>query len=203
MFFINWRFTLIALSVAPVLAVVVFKYTRSIRKASREVRKKEGEMVSVIQEVLSSMRVVKAFAREEYEAHRLEEESLENVEIALRARAMKARLSPLVEVIVAVGTALVLWFGARMVLAGSLLPGSLVLFVWYLGKMYKPMQELSKMTDSYSKAAVAYERIREVMDRDGDVKDLPGAREIVRMKGAIEFDHVNFAYDPKSPSSKT
>jgi ATP-binding cassette subfamily B protein len=199
MFFINWQFTLIALSVAPVLAVVVFKYTRSIRKASREVRKKEGEMVSVIQEVLSSMRVVKAFAREEYEAHRLEEESLENVEIALRARAMKARLAPLVEVIVAAGTALVLWFGARMVLAGSLLPGSLVLFVWYLGKMYKPMQELSKMTDSYSKAAVAYERIREIMDRDGDVKDLPGARGIVGMKGAIEFDHVNFAYDPKSP----
>src|SRR5580658_5245424 len=133
MFYINWRFTLIALSVAPVLALVVFRYTRSIRKASREVRKKEGEMVSVIQEVLSSMRVVKAFAREEYEAHRLEEESLENVEIALRARAMKARLSPLVEVIVAAGTALVLWFGARMVLNGSLLPGSLVLFVWYLG----------------------------------------------------------------------
>jgi len=199
MFFINWRFTLIALSVAPVLAVVVFKYTRSIRKASREVRKKEGEMVSVIQEVLSSMRVVKAFAREEYEAQRLEEESLENVEIALRARAMKARLAPLVEVIVAAGTALTLWFGARMVLAGSLPPGSLVLFVWYLGKMYKPMQELSKMTDSYSKAAVAYERIREIMDRDGDVKDLPIAREIVRMKGAIEFDHVSFAYEPKSP----
>ena len=199
MFFIDWRFTLIALSVAPVLAVVVFKYTRSIRKASREVRKKEGEMVSVIQEVLSSMRVVKAFAREEYEAQRLEEESLENVEIALRARTMKARLAPLVEVIVAAGTALVLWFGARLVLDGSLPPGSLVLFVWYLGKMYKPMQELSKMTDSYSKAAVAYERIREIMDRDGDVKDLPGAREIVRMKGAIEFDHVNFAYDQNSP----
>jgi subfamily B ATP-binding cassette protein MsbA len=86
-----------------------------------------------------------------------------------------------------------------MVLDGSLPPGSLVLFVWYLGKMYKPMQELSKMTDSYSKAAVAYERIREVMDRDGDVKDMPGAREVTAMKGAIEFDHVNFAYDPNAP----
>ena len=73
MFYINWRFTLIALSVAPVLALVVYRYTRSIRKASREVRKKEGEMVSVIQEVLSSMRVVKAFAREDYEVHRLED----------------------------------------------------------------------------------------------------------------------------------
>jgi len=179
--------------------VVVFRYTRSIRKASREVRKKEGEMVSVIQEVLSSMRVVKAFAREDYEVHRLEEESLENVEIALRARNMKARLAPMVEVIVAAGTALVLWFGARMVLAGNLSPGSLVLFIWYLGKMYKPMQELSKMTDSWSKAAIAYERIREIMEMDGEVEDLPGARKISRLKGAIEFDHVTFGYDPKSP----
>ena len=75
---LNWQFTLIALSVAPVLFVVVFHYTRRIKKASREVRKKEGEIVSVIQEVLSSIRVVKAFAREDYEQQRLEEESLES-----------------------------------------------------------------------------------------------------------------------------
>ena len=199
MFYINWRFTLIALSVVPMLALVVFKYTREIKKASREVRKKEGEIVSTIQEVLSSMRVVKAFAREDYEVHRLEEESLENVEIALRARGLKARLSPMVEVIVAVGTALVLWFGSRMVLDGSLSPGSLVLFIWYLGKMYKPMQDLSKMTDSYSKAAIGYERIREIMDMDGEIKDLPGARRITNLKGTIEFDHVDFGYDPQSP----
>jgi len=200
MFYINWQFTLIALSVAPVLALVVFKYTRSIRKASREVRKKQGEMVSVIQEVLSSMRVVKAFAREDYEVHRLEEESLENVEIALRARAVKARLSPLVEVIVAIGTGLVLWFGARLVLAGSLSAGSLVMFIWYLGKMYKPMQDLSKMTDAYSKASIGYERIREILDMDGEVKDQPGARKVARLRGKIEFDHVTFGYDPKSPT---
>ena len=200
MFCINWQFTLIALSVAPLLALVVFKYTRSIRKASREVRKKQGEMVSVIQEVLSSMRVVKAFAREDYEVHRLEEESLENVEIALRARAVKARLSPLVEVIVAIGTGLVLWFGGRLVLAGSLSAGSLVMFIWYLGKMYKPMQELSKMTDAYSKASIGYERIREILDMEGEVKDQPGARKIARLRGEIEFDHVTFGYDPKCPT---
>jgi ATP-binding cassette subfamily B protein len=123
MFYLNWRFTLIALSVAPPLFAVIFTYTRRIKKASREVRKKEGEIVSVIQEVLSSIRVVKAFAREDYEQRRLEEESLEGVEIALRARKLKARLAPLVEIIVAVGTGLVLWFGARMVLSGSLSAG--------------------------------------------------------------------------------
>ncbi|MDP9055595.1 MAG: ABC transporter ATP-binding protein/permease [Acidobacteriota bacterium] len=200
MFYINWQFTLIALSVAPVLALVVFKYTRSIRKASREVRKKEGEIVSTIQEVLSSMRVVKAFAREDYEVHRLEEESLENVEIALRARSIKARLAPLVEVITSIGMALMLWFGARMVLTGALTVGSLVTFIWYLGKMYKPMQDLSKMTDSYSKASVGYERIREILDMEGEVKDKPGAKKVSKLKGNIEFDHVTFAYDPKCPT---
>jgi ATP-binding cassette, subfamily B, bacterial len=200
MFYLNWRFTFIALSVAPVLGLVVFKYTRSIKKAAREVRRKEGEIASVIQEVLSSMRVVKAFAREDYEVRRLEEESLENVEIALRARGLKAKLSPLVAVIVAAGTALVLWFGARMVLDGSLSPGSLIIFISYLGKMYKPMQDLSKMTDAYSKAAIGYERIREILDMNGEVRDMPGARKVSRVKGAIEFDHVTFGYDPKSPT---
>ena len=108
---------------------MVFSYTRRIKKASREVRKKEGEIVSVMQEVLSSIHVVKAFAREDYEQKRLEEESLEGVEIGLRARSLKAKLAPLVEVIVAVGTCLVLWFGARMVLSGALSAGSLVLFI--------------------------------------------------------------------------
>src|SRR5205085_12265523 len=106
MFWIDWRFTLISLSVSPLLFFVAFRYTRLIRQTSREVRRKEGEIVSTIQEVLSSIRVVKAFATEEFEQSRLEEQSLESVEIGLKARNLKARLAPMVEVIVAVGTSL-------------------------------------------------------------------------------------------------
>ena len=200
MFYINWHFTLIALSVAPVLFFVVYRYTRLIKKASREVRKKEGEIVSVVQEVLTSIRVVKAFAREDYEQHRLEEQSLESVDLALRARGLKARLSPIVEIIVAAGTALVLWFGGRMALEGNLSPGSLILFIWYLGKMYKPMQELSKMTDAYSKAAVGYERIREILETQRDVRDLRGSRNAPRFRGHIEFENVSFSYGPDNPT---
>ena len=78
---------------------------------------------------------------------------------------------------------MVLWFGGRLALAGACSPGSLVLFIWYLGKMYKPMQDLSKMTDAYSKAAVGYERIREVLEIERDVQDLPGARRAPRFRG--------------------
>lgn len=199
MFFLNWRFTLIALSISPVLFAIVYTYTRRIKKASREVRKKESEIVSVIEEVLGSIRVVKAFAREDYESRRLEEESLESVEIALRARSLKAKLAPIVQIIVAVGTFLVLWFGGRMVLSGAITAGSLVVFIQYLSKMYKPMQELSKMTDSYSKALVGYERIQEILETEREVKDLPKAKPAPRFKGKIAFDHVSFSYAPESP----
>jgi len=202
MFYINWRFTLIALSVAPVLFMIVYTYTRRIKRASRAVRKKEGEIVSVIEEVLGSIRVVKAFAREDYELRRLEEESLEGVEINLRARGLKAKLTPIVQIIVAVGTCLVLWFGTRMVLSTTLSAGSLIVFILYLGKMYKPMQELSKMTDAYSKAAVGYERIQEVLQTDKEVKDLPRSRPAPRFRGQIEFEHVHFYYTQDTPILK-
>jgi ATP-binding cassette subfamily B protein len=199
MFYLNWRFTLIALSVAPVLFGVVYSYTRRIKKASRAVRKKEGEITSVVEEVLSSIRVVKAFAREDFEVKRLEEEGLEGVELALRARSLKARLTPIVDLIVAVGTCLVLWFGAHLVLSGSLSAGAMVVFILYLSKMYKPMQELSKMTDTYSKAAVGYERIREVLEAANEVKDTRRAIRAPRFRGAIEFDNVSFNYVPDTP----
>jgi subfamily B ATP-binding cassette protein MsbA len=202
MFYINWRFTLIALSVAPVLFLVVFYFTRRIKKASRAVRKKESELLSVVEEVLTSMRVVKAFAREDYEQRRFESQSLENVEAALQARRVKAKLSPVVQVIVAIGTCLVLWYGARLALSGQLSAGMLIVFLLYLGSMYKPMRELSKMTDTVSKAAVGYERIEEVLRIDSVVRDLPRARRAPRFKGNIEFDHVDFSYDGENPVLK-
>src|SRR5205807_2264019 len=134
-----------------------------------------------------------------YEQERLEEASLEEVESAMQARGLKAKLTPLVDLIVAGGTCLVLWFGARMTLSGALSVGSMVLFIQYLSKMYKPMQELSKMTDSYSKAAVGYERIQEILQTDNEVHDQRGAKAAKKLQGKIEFEHVSFAYTPDQP----
>src|SRR6187551_484751 len=202
MFYMNWRFTLISLSIAPVLFAVVYFLTLKIKKASREVRKKESELVSTVQEVFSSIRVVKAFAREDYEQHRFERQSLENIETALRAQSLKMKLSPVVEIIVATGTCLMLGFGARMVLAGQLTPGELVLFLFYLGKLYKPMRDLSKMTNTISKAGVGFERIREILETESKVRDLPRARRAGPFKGRIEFENVSFGYKPEEPIIK-
>jgi len=199
MLYLNWAFTVIALLVAPALFFVVYHYTHRIKNASRAMRQQEGEVVSVLEEVLSSIRVVKAFAREDYEQKRFERESRESVEKALEARNFKAKLPPLVEMIVAAGTCLVLWYGARLVLTGSLTSGGLLVFLLYLGKMYKPMRELSKMTDTISKADVGWERIREVLEGETQVRDLPGAKRAPRFRGRIEFDHVRFAYNGDGP----
>src|SRR5262245_25439982 len=196
MFYINWRFTLVALSVAPVLFTVVYFYSRRIKKATRAVRRKESEMLSGVAEILGSIQVVQAFAREDYEERKFSWESRQSVQAALAARAMKAKLSPIVDILVAVGTILVLGFGARLAMNGELSIGVLIVFLTYLKQSYKPMRELSKMTNTISKAAIAFERIQEVMSSESRVADLPTAGNAPPFKGRIDFDRVSFSYGP-------
>ena len=202
MFYMNWRFTLVGLSVAPVMFFFVYVYTRQIKKASRLVKKREGELMSGVAEVLTSIQVVQAYAREDYEDRRFDWESRQNVAAGLRARNMKARLSPMVDLLVAVGTCLVLGYGARLVLSGALSTGQLIIFLMYLGKTYKPMRDLSKMTNTVSKATVSFERIQELLDMESRIRDLPDARPAPRFAGALVFDHVTFSYDGTTPILK-
>ena len=196
MLYASWRFTLISLAIAPVLFVIVYFFTRRIKNASRDVRKTESALISTVQEVFSSIRVVKAFAREDYEQQRFERQSLDNIETYLQARGMKMMLAPIVDVVVATGTCLMLGYGARMVMTNQLTAGVLVVFLAYLRMMYKPMRDLSKMTDTVSKASVAFERIREILETESAVRDRPRARPARGFKGRIEFEHVAFGYSP-------
>ncbi|MBI2149684.1 MAG: ABC transporter ATP-binding protein [Acidobacteria bacterium] len=196
MLYFDWRFTLIALTVAPFLFLFVYSYTHRIKKATRAVKKKEVEIVSKTQEVFSSIRVVKAFAREKYEKKRFKEVSMETVKMALRARALKAGLSPGVQLITAAGTALVLWYGARVVMEGALSLGDLTLFLAYLSKLYSPIRGLSKLPDSFSKPAIAFERIQEVMDVEIKSPGRLKPHKAPEFKGRIEFENVNFGYTP-------
>ena len=196
MFVLDWRFSLIGLSVAPFLFAVIFRFTRRIRSAARDVKRKESELASVVQESIASVRVVKAFGQEDFEERRLDRESQEAVDLSLRARSYKARLAPSVDVLVALGTALVLLYGVRLVLRNELTAGALLVFIAYLGKMYKPMKDLSKMSDTLSKAAVSFERIGELLSIERQVRDRPGALPARSLRGRVEFSHVAFGYRP-------
>ena len=120
MFYLDWRFSLIGLSVAPLLFVIVYRFTRGIKKATRAVKRKESELASVVQESIASVRVVKAFAQRGLRGGAVWISRARRAwHSSLRARSIKARLPPLVDIIVAIGTCLVLWFGVRLVLAGQ------------------------------------------------------------------------------------
>ena len=199
MLYLDWRFTLLALAVAPLLFLVVYRRTHRIKEAAREVKARESGLASIIQESLASIRVVRAFAREPYEEARLEREGRAAMQAALRARSIKAALPPMVDLIVAAGTGAVMLVGVRLVLDGRLTSGTLIVFVLYLAKLYKPIKSLARMTDMLSKSAVAFERIRELLATRSEVTDAPGARVAPRFRGQLELRDVSFSYVPARP----
>jgi ABC-type multidrug transport system fused ATPase/permease subunit len=202
MFWLNWDFALIAVGVAPFLLLFVMRFRKAVKKAAREVRRRESDMVGVVQQGLESIRVVNAFGRQELEETHLLDASRAAVQAALKARRVKSLLSPVVAVTVSLCTAFVLWRGASLVLASAMTAGSLTVFLSYLHKFFKPVQDLAKMTGTIAQAAVGVERVRGILDIDMNIPELPDAREPGRLEGAIEFDRVAFAYDAAKPVLK-
>ena len=199
MFALNWRFTLVALAVTPLLTVFVVRLRRLVRESTHDVRRRQSEIVSIVQEGLGSIRVVKAFARGAFERQRLEAKSRETVEAALYARRVRSLLGPVVTVFTAVGTAGVLWFGARQVLAGAMSAGDLVVFITYLGRLFRPIQALARASTNIAQATVGLERVRAVLDADERLPRHPQARHVERVQGRVEFRDVRFGYDPARP----
>ena len=199
MLYLDWRFALLALAVAPLLYLVVSRRTRRIKQAAREVKQHESALASVVQESLSAIRTVRTLAREDHEEARLDRESSAAMHAALQARRLKAALPPLVDLIVAAGTCGVMLVGVRLVLAGQMTSGTLIVFVLYLGKLYKPMKNLARMIDAMSKSAVAFERIRELLETPAAVPDAPGARPAPALRGRIDLRGVRFRYEPNVP----
>jgi ABC-type multidrug transport system fused ATPase/permease subunit len=193
---LNWRFTLVALAVTPLLFVFVSRLRKVIREATHDVRRRQSEIVSIVQEGLGAIRVVKAFAQGAFERQRLEAKSRESVQAALYARRVRSLLGPVVTTLVAVGTAAVLWFGAHEVLRGAMTAGALVVFLNYLGRLFRPIQALARASTNVAQAAVGLDRIRAVLDADDRLPRHPEARPIDVVAGAVEFRDVSFGYDP-------
>jgi ABC-type multidrug transport system fused ATPase/permease subunit len=199
MFSLNWSFTLIALAVVPLVVLFAIRLRAAIKQATRDVRLRQSELVGIVQEGLGSIRVVKAFAQGRFERERLGAKSLESVHAALHARRVRSLLGPVVTGLVAIGTAGVLWFGARLVLEGAMTAGALVVFITYLGKLFRPIQNLARASTNIAQAAVGLERVRAVLDADDRLPRSPNVRRLNTVEGRVEFKRVTFGYDPKRP----
>jgi subfamily B ATP-binding cassette protein MsbA len=199
MFWLSWDFTLIAIAVTPFMLLLVSRFKKAVKKATHEVRKEQSKIVTVVEQGLQSMRVVKAFGRQDLAEKELAQVSQATVDASLKARRVKALLSPIVAITVALCTAIVLWRGSALILAGAMTVGALTVFLSYLNKFFKPVQDLATMTNAIAQSAVAVERIRGILDADTIIPERPDAREPQALTGEIEFDHVAFAYDADAP----
>jgi ATP-binding cassette, subfamily B, bacterial len=195
----DWQFAALALSVTPLLFVIVFRYTRRIKQASRLARRKEGEVTAVAQETFAAMRLVQAFTREDYEEERFRRQNEESLSANLETTTLQAQFAPLVDILVALGTCLIIFAGTERVLQGRLTVGGLLVFLSYLGQLYGPMRQLSKLTTVMSRATASAERIAEIMDTAPEIVDQPDAMAAAHVHGRVEFCGVHFAYTPGTP----
>jgi ABC-type multidrug transport system fused ATPase/permease subunit len=198
MFWLNWDFTLIAVAVTPFMLLIISRFKKAIKKATKEVRKEQSKIVAVVQQGLESMKVVKAFGRQDLEQEELSEVSKATVEAALKARRVKALLAPMVNVIVALCTAFVLWRSSSLILRGAMTAGALTVFLSYLAQLFKPVKDLATMTNTIAQTAVGVERVRAILEADDVIPEKADAREPEAFRGDIAFDHVQFGYDKEA-----
>ncbi len=196
MLHLDWRYTVLTTAVVPFMYLTARHYRRAIKQATREMRRSEGQVSSIVQEVVSSIRIVKAFTREDLEQQRFETQSGISLQAGLHSAKLQAQFAPIIDLLGSLGTVIVLWVGVREVLADHLTPGELLVFVLYLRAMYSPLRQLAKVSIITARGAAGAERVLDVLNTAPDLHDLPGARSASTFRGRIAFDHVSFGYDP-------
>ncbi len=212
MLFLSVPYTLISLSVAPVLFVAVLAYTKSIKVATKMVAKSTGHMADVATEDINALTVIKVFTREEREQLRFGGFVDATRRAGLRAGGLQAQFTPLVSLLVMLGTAIVIGVGGYVaagdtfhigfftIPAESVDIGTLILFLFFLKLLYQPMRDLSKLTTLWSSASAGVERIQEVLSQEPEaLESSEPYYGPTRLQGDIAFEHVVFAYVPERP----
>lgn len=194
MFWIDWQLGLVIIGVLPLFLLASFRFSGEIRKATRKQREKYGKMVTSVQETFSGIGQVKSFAQENQREKLVSQSVNRDYKASLRTTRLTANYTRLVEVIGALGTAVVLWFGVRKALAGNISAGDLVIFLSYLRNVYKPLLGIARLSARISKAAARGEKVMEILEIEPEVKDHPHAISASKVTGDIRFEQVSFSY---------
>ncbi|MDA8052369.1 MAG: ABC transporter ATP-binding protein [Rhodospirillales bacterium] len=199
MLVIDWRYALIALSVTPVLIFIAHHYAGRLRSALRRVRRHEGTLSGLAQEIMAALPVVQSFAREEHENRRFTEQAGKRLEASLEANGVQAQFTPAMNLAIAVASGAIAWYGAAQVVSGSLTPGQLLIFLAYLRSIATPARQFAKAGRILGRATVALERIGEYRAEQPSIADRPGAVHPRSCSGRITFCSVGFSYRPGEP----
>ncbi len=194
--------TLLALIVAPLLALTIKLYNRQLTDAATDYHTRETKVSALIQESISAIRTIQAFAREEDEVRRFGTDAALSVDANVRMTKVQVMSSFVIGLITAAGTVAMIWIGGQRVLAGRLSIGELLVFISYVGMLYGPMSTISGIAGAIQSALTPFRRVVEILETKPTIRDVPDAKPLTHCKGVVRFDHVTFGYDAAKPVLK-
>jgi ATP-binding cassette subfamily B protein len=191
---LNSRLAALALAMTPIIMVVATRYSTQVRPLYRKAQDKIGELATRLQDNLTGLPVVKSFAQERAEIKRFESKNDQVLETRLEATRRRAVFRPIMTLVVDVGSVLILWYGGRLVIDGSLSLGELVAFNAYLLQLVSPMRRVGWLVTSMARTQAAAERVFEILDAESEVEEKPDAAQLEEIKGHVTFEEVTFRY---------
>lgn len=200
MLFIDWHFSLIVFALAPALFFTLRHYLSAIKATQRNARRNEGKASSLAQQVLLAIPLVQVSGTEESEGHHYATVAQEGLEANKKAVLLQSRFTPIVNVIMTLSGALVLYFGAQSVLRGTLTAGDLLVFMAYLRGIYSPMRQLAKTAGALGRGQASAERVVETLNSKEHVIERPFAIHMPKVRGNISFSNVWFSYPNSEPA---
>lgn len=199
MFWMNWRLALVAISILPLFWLRTVSLTRRIREVAQKQRQQQGAMAATAAESITAIRTVQALSLEGSFATAFSAENERILKEDVKGKRLSATLERTVDVLVAIATALVLWYGGSLALRGAITAGDLVVFLAYLKYAYRPVQDFAKYSGRLAKASASADRVMELLERMPDVRDRPNAVAAPAFRGAVRFEAVDFSYEHSQP----
>ena len=195
MIYLDWKLTLFTILTFPVVLYFMNFFGKKIRRSGGQIQEATADITSVLQESVSSARVVKSFVREQYEIERFEKENEANLKANLKNAKYMATLTPTIEFVAALGVTLILWYGGNNVIAGETTAGSLVAFLAYAVNISNPIKRITRVSGNIQKALAAAQRVFDVLDLPEEIRNLPDAKALPAVTGNVSFEHVTFSYN--------
>lgn len=197
MIYLDWRLTLFTVCTFPVVLWFMEFFGKKIRKTGGRIQECTAYITSVLQESVASARVIKSFVREDYEVDRFDVENKANFRANMKNAQLMATLTPVVELVAAIGVTMIIWYGGNNVINGTITAGSLVAFLTYAVNISNPIKRLTRVIGNIQKALAAAQRVFMIIDMPEEIAESRDAKQLPEVSGKVEFQNVSFAYNDK------
>lgn len=197
MIYLDWRLTLFTVCTFPVVLWFMEFFGKKIRKTGGRIQECTADITSVLQESVASARVIKSFVREDYEVDRFDVENKANFRANMKNAQLMATLTPVVELVAAIGVTMIIWYGGNNVINGTITAGSLVAFLTYAVNISNPIKRLTRVIGNIQKALAAVQRVFMIIDMPEEIAESRDAKQLPEVSGKVEFQNVSFAYNDK------